>query len=99
MTATNPDGGLLERFDGAFIPSLDASFSGATPDDVYPTDIYTLQYDGWADYPQYPLDILADLNAFAGIAYVHGEYPALTATQVATSAQQLATTASDTMTT
>ena len=28
------------------------------------TDIYTLQYDGWADYPQYPLNILADLNAF-----------------------------------
>jgi hypothetical protein len=93
----NPDGGLLERFDGAFIPSLDASFSGATPDDVYPTDIYTLQYDGWADYPQYPLNILADLNAFAGIAYVHGEYPDLTAAQVG-SATDLPTTASDTMT-
>jgi hypothetical protein len=94
----NPDGGLLERFDGAYIPSLDASFSGATPDDVYPTDIYTLQYDGWADYPQYPLNILADLNAFAGIAYVHGEYPTLTASEIAASAQQLPTTASDTMT-
>ncbi len=93
----NPDGGLLERFDGAFIPSLDASFSGATPDDVYPTDIYTLQYDGWADFPQYPLNIPADLNAFAGIAYVHGTYPLLTPGQIA-SAQELPTTASDTMT-
>lgn len=93
----NPDGGLLERFDGAFIPSLDASFFGATPDDVYPTDIYTLQYDGWADYPQYPLNILADLNAFAGIAYVHGEYPYLTAAQVG-SATDLPTTAGDTLT-
>jgi PE-PPE domain len=93
----NPDGGLLERFDGAFIPSLDASFSGATPDDVYPTDIYTLQYDGWADYPQYPLNILADLNAFAGIVYVHGEYPYLTAAQVG-SATDLPTTAGDTLT-
>jgi PE-PPE domain len=93
----NPDGGLLERFDGAFIPSLDASFSGATPDDVYPTDIYTLQYDGWADYPQYPLNILADLNAFAGIAYVHGEYPYITAAQVG-SATDLPTTAGDTLT-
>lgn len=94
----NPDGGLLERFDGAYIPSLDASFSGATPDDVYPTDIYTLQYDGWADYPQYPLNILADLNAFAGIAYVHGTYPFLTAAEIAASAQELPTTAGDTMT-
>ena len=93
----NPDGGLLERFDGAVIPSLDASFFGATPDDVYPTDIYTLQYDGWADYPQYPLNILADLNAFAGIAYVHGEYPYLTAAQVG-SATDLPTTAGDTLT-
>jgi PE-PPE domain-containing protein len=64
---------------------------------VYPTDIYTLQYDGWADYPQYPLNILADLNAFAGIADVHGEYPDLTAAQV-DSAADLPTTASDTMT-
>jgi PE-PPE domain len=93
----NPDGGLLERFDGAYIPSLDASFSGATPDDVYPTDIYTLQYDGWADYPQYPLNILADLNAFAGIAFVHGEYPNLAVAQV-DSATELPTTVTDTMT-
>ncbi|WP_343602877.1 PE-PPE domain-containing protein [Mycobacterium sp.] len=92
----NPDGGLLERFDGAFIPSLDASFSGATPADVYPTDIYTLQYDGWADFPQYPANILADLNAFFGIDYVHGTYPLLTPEQIA-SAPELSTVG-DTMT-
>ncbi|MGH3563400.1 MAG: PE-PPE domain-containing protein, partial [Mycobacterium sp.] len=53
-------------------------------------------YDGWADFPQYPLNILADLNAFAGIAYVHGTYPDLTAEQMA-SAQELPTVG-DTMT-
>jgi hypothetical protein len=93
----NPDGGLLERFVGAYIASLDVSFSGATPDNLYPTDIYTAQYDGWADYPRYPLNILADLNAFAGIAFVHGEYTNLTVAQV-DSAIQLPTTATDTMT-
>jgi hypothetical protein len=93
----NPDGGLLERFAGTYIPSLDASFSGATPADVYPTDIYTAQYDGWADYPQYPLNLLADLNAFAGIAFVHGVYPSLRSAEIA-SLQALPTTASDTMT-
>jgi hypothetical protein len=50
----NPDGGLLERFDGANIPSLDASFSGATPDDVYPTDIYTLAIRRMGRLPAIP---------------------------------------------
>ncbi len=50
----NPDGGLLERFDGLYIPGLNMAFNGATPDSAYPTDIYTHQYDGASDFPQYP---------------------------------------------
>jgi PE-PPE domain/PE family len=58
----NPNGGLLERFAGLQLPSLGISFSGATPSNAYPTTVYTIEYDGWADFPRYPLDILSDLN-------------------------------------
>jgi len=42
------------------------TFGDPTPADLYPTDIYTLEYDGFADFPQYPINPIADLNAFAG---------------------------------
>lgn len=72
----NPDGGILERFAGASIPILGVSFNGATPPDtVYPTEIDTIQYDGVADAPQYPLNITADLNALLGYFYLHSDYP------------------------
>jgi hypothetical protein len=80
----NPDGGLLARFPGFYIPFLDVNFNGATPpNSPYPTTIYTIQYDGIADAPQYPLNVLSDLNAFMGYFYVHNQYPFLTPTQVA----------------
>jgi hypothetical protein len=72
----NPNGGLFERFAGLTLPSLGLDFYGATPSNTpYPTNIFTLQYDGYADFPKYPIDFLADLNAFAGIYFVHGTYP------------------------
>lgn len=48
-----------------------------TPADLYPTDVYTLEYDGFADFSQYPIDPLSDLNAFAGMIYEHLTYLAL----------------------
>lgn len=72
----NPNGGLLARFAGLGLPSLGIDFFGATPSDtIYPTSIYTHQYDGFADFPRYPLNIVSDLNAIAGIAFVHTETP------------------------
>jgi PE-PPE domain-containing protein len=79
----NPDGGLLERFDGFYIPGINFAFNGATPDSAYPTDIYTNEYDGIADFPQYPQNLLADINAIMGVFYDH-DYSDLTPTQVAT---------------
>jgi hypothetical protein len=79
----NPVGGILERFPGFYIPFLDVAFNGATPQSPWHTSIYTLQYDGIADAPQYPLNLVSDLNAFMGYFFVHGSYPDLTATQVA----------------
>jgi hypothetical protein len=80
----NPDGGLLERFPGFDIPFVYGPFNGATPpNSPYPTSIYTIQYDGLADTPQYPLHVLSDVNAFLGYFFVHGNYPLLTPDQVA----------------
>ncbi len=81
----NPDGGLLERIAGVSVPALGLEGNyGATPDDLYPSVIYTLQYDGFADFPQYPIDIPADINADLGLVLVHPTYPDLTSAQVAT---------------
>ncbi len=74
----NPNGGPFERFAGLTLPSLGLDFYGATPPNTpYGTAFYTLQYDGFADFPRYPIDFLSDLNAIAGMYYVHPLYPTL----------------------
>jgi PE-PPE domain len=81
-----PDGGLLERFDlpgnDVSVPSFGITFGDPTPDNLYPTDVYTLEYDGFADFPQYPIDPLSDLNAFAGMIYEHLTYLDLSPEQI-----------------
>ncbi|ORW32527.1 hypothetical protein AWB91_11330 [Mycobacterium paraense] len=78
----NPNGGLFSRFT-LHVPILDISTQGATPPDTpYPTTIYTLQYDGLANFPQYPLNVVADLNAIAGAAFAHPQYAFLTPQQL-----------------
>jgi hypothetical protein len=78
----NPDGGLLARLPGFYVPILDVSFSGATPQSPWPTTVYISEYEGVTDFPRYPLNVVSDLNAIVG-SYHHGNYPFLTATQVA----------------
>jgi PE-PPE domain len=76
------NGGILQRLEGLHIPILDVTFDGASPTDspvvdgdyLYPTVDIARQYDGWADFPVYALNLLADANAIAGIAYLHGDY-------------------------
>ncbi len=63
---SRPNGGILERFAGLYIPVLDISVSGATPDNGDTTIDVARQYDGWADFPTYPLNFLATANAIAG---------------------------------
>lgn len=80
----NPGGGILARFPGFYIPVMDVSFTGATPANTpYETTIYTAQYDGVAHVPQYPLNVLADLNAMMGYFYVHNVYPTVTPAELA----------------
>jgi hypothetical protein len=99
---SNPDGGDMERFDlppgsDPSFPSLGFTLTGATPSDLYPTDIYTQEYDGFADFPQYPLNLVSDLNALFGILYDHGAYLGDTVAQI-DSAIELPTSATDTLT-
>ncbi|TDO07360.1 PE-PPE domain-containing protein [Mycobacterium sp. BK086] len=70
---SRPNGGILERFAGLYIPVLDISVSGATPDNGDTTVDVARQYDGWADFPKYPLNVLATINAIMGMVYVHGQ--------------------------
>ncbi|MDT7768930.1 MAG: hypothetical protein QOI30_1938 [Mycobacterium sp.] len=63
----NPDGGIFTRFPGISDPSLPA-----TPADTpYTTDIYTIEYSGASDFPQYDGNLLADLNAADGYTDLH----------------------------
>jgi len=84
----SPIGGILDRFQfpdgvGAFslspepqhVPFLDIPLSLATtPTSGITTDIYTGEYDGWADFPEDPGNIFADVNALVGIETVHPYY-------------------------
>ncbi|MBS9534093.1 PE-PPE domain-containing protein [Mycobacterium sp. M1] len=97
-----PNGGVLSMFDvpaGAHpsAPSLGITFTGPQPNDLYPTDVYTNEYDGFADFPRYPLNELSTINALLGIVFQHLLYPALTPEQIA-DAHQLVTSAADTLT-
>ena len=77
-----PHGGILQMFNGLHIPILEVTFDGASPTNgpavdgeyLYPTADIARQYDGWTDFPLYPLNLLADVNALAGITYLHPDY-------------------------
>lgn len=76
----NPNGGFFERFAGLQFQSLGMNFYGATPANPYPTTIVTIEYDSWADFPRYPLDILSDLNAITSLNHFY--YHVLTPQQL-----------------
>ena len=67
-----PNGGFFARFPGLYLPILDASFNGPAPSDTqFDTVEITRQYDWDADFPLYPMNLVAVLNALLGIIYVH----------------------------
>ncbi|MBV8930914.1 MAG: PE-PPE domain-containing protein [Mycobacteriaceae bacterium] len=77
-----PNGGILER-GVAFgtIPVFGITFNGATPTETAGVPKGTIttydvarQYDGIADAPENPLNVLADANAAMGFYYLHGKY-------------------------
>jgi PE-PPE domain len=83
----NPNGGFMNTFDfpagntSAF-SALDVPFEPATPSDLYPTDIYTLEYDGFADFPHYTTNLLSDINAMLGFFLEHTTYLDITPAEI-----------------
>lgn len=73
-----PNGGVLSRFVGAYIPILDVTFNGATvTNSPQPTPLTTVdfvhQYDPVGDFPINPLNLIAVLNSLFAFAYEHPE--------------------------
>ncbi|WP_428342070.1 PE-PPE domain-containing protein [Mycobacterium sp.] len=72
-------GGILDRFqfaDGQHVPFLNIPLDLApTPTSGIDTDVYTAEYDGYANFPLDPSNISADINALIGIETVHPYYP------------------------
>lgn len=71
-----PNGGLFERL-AMFgtVPILDATFGLPTPTNTEMSTVdIAFEYDGVADFPLYPINLLAVLNATAGFWYTHGSY-------------------------
>ena len=63
-----PNGGLVARFPGLYIPILDLSFNGPEPTDTpFDTVVITRQYDAFADFPLYPLNLVADSERGSGL--------------------------------
>ena len=84
------EGGMLNDFVNMLPPEyadivtqyMDANGMGyligaTTPDNLYPTDVYTIQGDGWSDFTP---NIVQD---FDGMIFTHQEYLGLTATEIA----------------
>ncbi|OBI08979.1 PE family protein [Mycolicibacter heraklionensis] len=85
--SANPNGGMMVGFENMpeVVELMGQSFvtlGRPTPSDLYPTSIYTLEYDGYADFPRYVSNIFADLNAVMGMAIQHLAYLGLTSEQI-----------------
>jgi hypothetical protein len=74
-----PSGGIYSEFG---LTDIAPGTNDLTPDNLYPTDVYTLEYDPVADWPQYSSNLLSDLNAFEGLLFEHLAYLGLTPQQV-----------------
>jgi len=67
-----PNGGIHSRFSGLYLPILDFSFNGpARTDTQFDTVEINREYDLYADFPLYPLNVISLVNAFLGFFYVH----------------------------
>jgi hypothetical protein len=78
-TLNLPNGGVMTRFWGAYLPLVDFYFNGPAPTNTqFHTDIITQRWDGFADFPMFPINLLAVANAVAGFFYTHEDYEAVT---------------------
>ena len=71
-SANRPNGGVGQRVVGLYVPGMQVSGNGAEPTDAaIPTIDIAQQYDPAADFPQYPLNLVAVANVLLGAAYAH----------------------------
>lgn len=87
-TPATPTGSALRFGDPSLppltVPSMGVTFSGATPSETpWDTAMYNIEYDGFSDFPRYPLNFLSVLNAVLGIAFVHSSIADLSDEQIA----------------
>ena len=74
-----PNGGINSRFPGAVIEELGWTFAPAAPTDTpFPTVDVARQYDLFADFPRYPLNLLAVANAVVAVLYGAHDYSEVT---------------------
>ncbi|MBJ7399455.1 PE-PPE domain-containing protein [Mycolicibacterium sp.] len=74
-----PNGGINARFSGAYIEKLGWTFTSAAPTDTSFTTIdVARQYDLFADFPRYPLNVIADANAVVALFYGAHDYSQIT---------------------
>lgn len=70
-----PNGGIMQRFPHLYVPVLDIPLDGSTPTDTpYTTTDLSWEYDTAADFPNYPLNLLAVLNSALAGPLLHGNY-------------------------
>lgn len=69
-----PNGGLLARIPGVYVPVLGVTFNGATPESQYEVTDVIRQYDIFGDFPVDPLNPFSLLNVLAGESTIHGDY-------------------------
>lgn len=68
----SPEEGVAKYFrEGTYIPLLNYRVS-RVPKSPYPTTIVVGEYDGWADPPDRPWNLVSLPNAMLGLVYVHG---------------------------
>ena len=67
-----PNGGLAGPVPRPLHPDPRLDFNGPAPTDTqFDTVESSPQYDGFADFPLYPLNLVSTANAVLGIVYVH----------------------------
>ena len=74
---TNADGGLLAKLPLVYIPVLDFTITPPLVDTPYDTIEIVREFDGFADVPDRPFNWIANLNALAGVIYIHPHYGGL----------------------
>ncbi len=80
--SADPNGGVLTMFGLSDLYGLTSGGGPGAYGDL-PTDIYTLEYDGWADFPRYVGDLLSVDNALLGTALEYLRYLGLTPADIA----------------